>query len=264
MADDGQRTRDVDGRRQRILDFLQRETSAQVIELAERFGVSRMTVHRDLDALSEQGFIRKVHGGARARSLKLVETDFAQRCTVALAEKRAIVRTAAALVQPGQIVAIDDSSTCRMLADELAEIDGLTIITNALGILDRLHAVQHLTVIGLGGTYKPHYNGFFGMVTERAMRGLRANIVFISAQTIGEDAVFHPDELIAKNQRSFMAISDRRVLMANSQKFGATALHRVCDVAAFDAVVTDAGIDENELDRLRDAKLDVLVADPST
>ncbi|MBE7210542.1 MAG: DeoR/GlpR transcriptional regulator [Gluconacetobacter diazotrophicus] len=265
MAEDGQRGRDVDGRRQRILDYLQRETSAQVIELAERFGVSRMTVHRDLDVLSEQGFVLKVHGGARAAPLKRVETDYAQRSLTATAEKRAIARAAAALVQPDQVVAIDDSSTGALLAGTLAGTLGeggrLTVITNGLGAIERLQHEPAITVIGLGGSYLPHYHGFFGTLSEQNLRHLRADMVFISAQTIWQDAIFHPEEVIARNQRALLAVAERRVLLADNRKFGAPALHRVAALAEFDVVVTDAGLGAAELALLRDGDREIVVAD---
>lgn len=261
MGEDSQKVRGVDGRRQRILDLLLRETSAQVDELAERFGVSRMTVHRDLDALAEQGFVRKVHGGARVSSLHLVETEFVQRGTMAVAEKRAIARAAAALVQPGQIVVLDDSSTCTILAEQLAAVEPLTVITNGLGPLERLRGDQGKTVLCLGGTYKQHYHGFFGLVLEQATRGLRANTVFISAQSVWENTVYHPEEEVAKSKQDMLAIADQRVLLVNSQKFGATALHRVGAVAAFDVVITDPGISPLDLNKLRETKREVIVAD---
>jgi DeoR/GlpR family transcriptional regulator of sugar metabolism len=260
MGDDSKQGRGVDGRRQRILDYLLKETAAQVDELAERFGVSRMTVHRDLDALSEQGYIRKVHGGARVQSFTLVETEYAQRGTIAIAEKRAIARIAAQYVRPGQIVALDDSSTCTVLAEQLAPLQPLTIITNGLGPLERLCGDPGKTVICLGGTYKPHYHGFFGLVCEQATRSLRANTVFISAQSVWDNTQYHSEEEVGKTKQALRAIAEFRVLLVNSQKFGITALHRVGDLAEFDVVITDAGISGPDLDRLREEKLEVRVA----
>ncbi|MCB8879930.1 DeoR/GlpR transcriptional regulator [Acidisoma cellulosilytica] len=262
MGDDSQKVRGVDGRRQRILNYLLKETAAQVDELAERFGVSRMTVHRDLDALSEQGFVRKVHGGARVQSFTLVETDFAQRGTIATAEKRAIARLAAELVQPGQIIAIDDSSTSTFLAEQLAPISPLTVITNGLGPLERLRGDPGKTVICLGGTYYEHFHAFFGLVCEQAMRGLRANMAFISAQSIWDNTLYHSEEDVAKIKLTMASVATERVLMANSQKFGVTALHRFGDVADFDIIITDCGISAPDLDKLRETKLQIKLADP--
>lgn len=260
MGDDSQKPRGVDGRRQRILDYLLKETAAQVDELAERFGVSRMTVHRDLDALSEQGYIRKVHGGARVLSFTLVETDFAQRSTVAIAEKRAIARIAADYVRPGQIVALDESSTCTILAEQLAPLQPLTVITNGLGPLERLRGDPGKTVIGLGGTYKPHFHGFFGLVCEQAIRSLRANTVFISGQSVWDNTQYHSEEDVGKIKQALRSIAEFRILLVNSQKFGITALHRVGDIGEFDVVITDAGISGPDLDRLREEKIEIRIA----
>ncbi len=261
MGNDALKARGVDGRRQRILDYLLKETAAQVDELAERFGVSRMTVHRDLDVLSERGFVRKVHGGARVQSFSLAETEFAQRSMIATAEKRAIARLAAELVRPGQIVVLDDSSTSTFLAEQLAPIQPLTVITNGLGPLERLRGDAGKTVICLGGTYHQHYHGFFGMICEQAIRSLRANTVFLSAQSVWENGVYHPEEEVVKIKRALASIATQRVLLANSQKFGATALHRICDVSDFDIIITDRGIAAPDLDKLREANLQIRLVD---
>ena len=83
--------------------------SVGVDQLAARFDVSKMTIHRDLDELEESGFLRKVRGGASVQSSSRFESDYRYRENIASAEKERIAIAAAALVEPGQSVIIDDS-----------------------------------------------------------------------------------------------------------------------------------------------------------
>ena len=79
--------------------------------MATHFGVSRMTVHRDLKILEEQGIVRRVHGGVTVHSSSLVESTILYRSRLADAEKEAIARAAIEMVEPGQAIILDDSTT---------------------------------------------------------------------------------------------------------------------------------------------------------
>src|SRR5579885_1830442 len=98
-------------RRQHLIRHIIQVGSAQVDELAALFHVSRMTVHRDLDALEQQGIVRKVHGGVTVHPSNLVESNVLYRSQVAAREKEALVRAAAEYIEPGQAIILDDSST---------------------------------------------------------------------------------------------------------------------------------------------------------
>ena len=80
----------------------------------------------------------------------------------------------------------------------------LTVITNGLGPLERLRSDAGKTVICLGGTYKAHYHGFFGLVCEQATRSLRANTVFISAQSMWEKRGLSPEEEVGKIKQALL------------------------------------------------------------
>ena len=162
-----------DDRRQSIMDLLLEAGSASVEDMANRFGVSRMTIHRDLDDLEQAGLLRKVHGGASIESSPQFESDFRYRERVALGEKRAIAARAAGLVEPGQIVMLDDSSTVGAMAPLLLDLRPLTVITNNLAVINALSGVAGITLISLGGQFSKKFNGFFGIVAEEA-RGIMA------------------------------------------------------------------------------------------
>src|SRR5690606_18881126 len=102
--------------------------SASVEDMANRFSVSRMTIHRDLDDLEQAGLLRKVHGGASIESSPQFESDFRYRERIALNEKRAIAALAAGLVEPGQTIILDDSSTTGVMAPLLLDLRPLTVI----------------------------------------------------------------------------------------------------------------------------------------
>lgn len=231
-----------DTRRQEIVDLLMEAGSTTVDELSTRFGVSRMTVHRDLDDLEQEGLLRKVRGGASMQASGQFESDFRYRQRVATAEKLRVARAAAALIEPGQTILIDDSSTAAGLARYLGEVRPLTVITNGLAALDALTGIAGITLIAPGGQYNRKFHGFFGLLAEEGLRNLRADAAFLSTSAIQGDTAFHQDQEVVQTKRLMLAAATRRYLLVDHAKFGRTALHLLAPLARFDAVVTGADL----------------------
>lgn len=259
--DPGRSARAIETRRKLMLEQIVRSGSAQVEDLASRFGVSRMTVHRDLDALAERGTVRKQHGGVTLHESSSVESSFAYRSHLAERQKQAIARAAAELVHPGQTVMLDESTTTLCMAPHLSGKTPLTVITNGLAMIDRLKDAHGIRLVGLGGTCNTRLGAFFGLVCETAVASLRANILFMSTSAVHAAAACHQDEEVLKAKRAFMAASDARILIVDSSKFGVTALHRMAGLDAFDAVITDSGLPAENRDRLRDERVRLTVVD---
>ncbi len=230
-------------RRNQLLDYILNQGSAGMEDLVKHFGVSRMTVHRDLDALEREGVIRRIRGGASALPSPLYESDYRYRLRTATREKAALARAALAFVEPGQCVMLDDSTTVLALAELLPAHKPLTVITNSFGILDELRDTADISLIGLGGTYSRHYNAFFGLVCENAVAALRADVLFMSVSAVSGTTLFHQNEQIVKAKRAMMAAVSRRVLLIDHRKFGTTALNRLGELSEFDAVLTTQDLD---------------------
>jgi DeoR/GlpR family transcriptional regulator of sugar metabolism len=249
-------------RRRRILDYVMTHDGAQIDDLAARCAASRMTIHRDLNALAEQGLVRKVRGGVTTSSNGIVESSFLHRSRRAAAEKRAIAALAVTLIQPGDVVALDDSTTSRFLAERLAGVMPLTVVTNSLGIATMLSQRRDCHLVMLGGQYHPTFDAFLGLLCEQAIGALRANTVFMSVSAIHGLAAYHQEQDIVKAKHALMRIVDRRVLMVDSRKFGISALNHLADLSEFDIVITDSGLEAPMRARLRDAGIDLRIAGP--
>lgn len=240
-------------RRQAIMDILMETGSASVEDLAGRFAVSKMTVHRDLDDLEQAGLLRKVHGGASIQSSPQFESDFRYREKIAAEEKRRLAQHAATLIEPGQIIIIDDGSTAGSVADYLKDIRPLTVITNNLGVINKLAAVPGIDVISLGGQYSKKFNGFFGITTEEALRSLRADMAFLSSSAIHGASAFHQDQEVVQTKRQMIRSAAQTVLLVDHGKFGKSALHFLTGLDLFDTVLTGAEIDLAYEQDLKDA-----------
>ncbi len=252
----------TDARRQAIMDFLLERGSAGVDDIASRFMVSRMTVHRDLDQLEAEGLLRKVRGGATVQSSSQFESDFRYRARISTGEKAAIAAEAAGLVEPGQSLILDDGSTSAAVVPHLLERRPLTVITNNADAIRRLMGVQGVKLFALGGEYNRRFHGFFGLLTEQALTSVRADAVLLSTSSVADGTAFHQDQEIVKTKRAMIAAADRRHLLADSAKFDKTALHVLTALSDFDTVVSGAPLSARARAGIAEAGVALRIAEP--
>ncbi|HAI30464.1 MULTISPECIES: DeoR/GlpR family DNA-binding transcription regulator [unclassified Thalassospira] len=249
-----------DDRRQQILDALVRDGAVQLDELAETFGVSKMTIHRDFDDLESEGLLRRTRGGATIEPGSQFESDFRFRNLQGHELKERMARAALEWVEPGMTVMINDGSTAAVLGAMLPEKRPLTVITNNDAVMETLKAEPGITVIALGGKYSAKYNAWVGRVTEETLGSLRADIAFISTPAAGDGHVYHMDDDITRTKRRMMDGATRSVLLINHLRFDHTALHVLAPFFEFSAVITDAEPSEKASLQLSEAGIKLVIA----
>ncbi|HIC66555.1 MAG: DeoR/GlpR family DNA-binding transcription regulator [Paracoccus sp. (in: a-proteobacteria)] len=227
-------------RRQAIMDLLIAARAVDLDDLAGRFAVSKMTIHRDLDDLEQTGLLRKVRGGATVEAGIQFESDFRIRALQDAGAKARMAAAALHLVEPGMSVMVNDGSMAALLGTRLVERAPLTIITNNAAVIETLKDAPRITLIALGGAFDAKFNGFFGVVTEQALSRLRADLAFISTPAVSGLRAFHMSDAVVGAKRAMMDAAQRRVLLVNHARFGRSALHELAGLAEFDAIITDA------------------------
>lgn len=242
---------DSTARKQRILDLLLETGNATIDALAAHFAVSRMTIHRDANALAQQGLVEKLHGGLALRNRTATQKTVSYRTAHAREGKRAIIARAISLIRPEQILVLDDSTTVAEMLPLLPALAPLTIITNAMGVIQALAPYPDLRLICLGGDYNRPRNAFFGLICEQAAQGLHANTMFLSTSVVHDGTAFQNNPDIIKIKRILMEICDQTVLLVDSSKFRKGGLYRLAGLDAFDHVLTDAQIPPALHDRLK-------------
>ncbi|MGL5010498.1 MAG: DeoR/GlpR family DNA-binding transcription regulator [Paracoccaceae bacterium] len=247
-------------RQKAIMDLLVTARAVDTDDLAARFHVSKMTVHRDLDELERSGVLRKVRGGATVEPGTQFESDFCVRARQDGAAKARMAHAAAALVEPGMTVMVNDGSMAAELAGPLMNHAPLTVITNNAALVDALREAPALRLISLGGVYSAKYNGFFGVVTEGALARLSADLAFISTPAVTNLRAFHMDDEVVRTKRAMMDAAARSCLMINHTRFGRSALHELARLSDFDHIITDAPPDPAEVALLDGAGIGLTIA----
>ncbi len=247
-------------RRHAVSETVLKEGTVRIEDLAERFAVSLMTVHRDLDELESQGVLRKSRGMATAVSTSLIESSDMYRIGRQRAEKKALARAAMDYIEPGQAVFLDDSTTVRYMAEWLPEKTPLTIITNVLTLINELNEVRGISLVGLGGTYYNWCKSFMGRITTEEIRRLRTDILVMSTAAIVDGWCFHQQQETVETKRAMFESAAKRILLADHTKFEKRALYGMVHLTEFDHVIVDSGTSPEYVTRLRGEGVDVIVA----
>lgn len=248
------------GRRRAMTEAVMAEGSVRIEELAERFEVSLMTAHRDLDELVARGLLRKTRGIASAAPTSLIEASDVYRMNREADEKAAIALAAMDHVEPGQSIFLDDSTTVLRMAEHLSARTPLTVITYSLTLMNVLAGVQDLTLLGLGGEHHGWCNAFLGPATADEISRLRADTLILSAAAITDDIVFHQSRDMVETKQAMFDSAARRILLVDHTKFERRALHGFVKLTDFDTVIVDSNTGAAHLDRLRAKGVDVRVA----
>jgi DeoR/GlpR family transcriptional regulator of sugar metabolism len=247
-------------RKQAIMALLVTSRVMSVDDLALRFDVSRMTIHRDLDDLEAAGLLRKVRGGATVEAGTQFESDFRIRALQDGEAKARMARAAAHLIEPGMTVMVNDGSMAAELAAPLLALRPLTVITNNAALIDRLRDESGIRLIALGGIYNPKYNGFFGVVTEAALSSLRADVAFISTPAVTDLRAFHMDDEVVRAKRAMMEAAGLTCLLINHKRFGRPALHALAHLRDFEHIITDDSPPADQLAMIAAAGLTLTIA----
>ena len=247
-------------RRQSMTETVMAEGSVRIEDLAERYGISLMTAHRDLDELVSRGILRKTRGIASAAPTSLIESSDVYRSSRQSIEKRALALAAMRFVEPGQAIFFDDSTTVLQMAPFLPSAVPLTVITNSLTMMNELKGVRDLTLLGLGGQYYNWCNAFMGRMTMHEISQLRADTLFMSMSAITDDIVFHQFLEMVDTKRAMFDSASTRILLADNTKFDRRALHVFSPLTDFDIVIVDDGTPPVHIARMRDKGINVVVA----
>lgn len=256
---DSRQTRQL-ARQQAITDVVIAEGTVRIEQLVERFGISLMTVHRDLDELENRGILRKGRGVATATSTSLIESSDVYRSSRQSEEKEALALAAMEFVEPNQAIFLDDSTTVMHMAKHLPAKAPLTVITNVLTLINELSGARGITLLALGGEYYNWCSAFMGRMTTDAIANLRADTAIMSTSAITDDIAFHQTVATVDTKRAMFDSAKTRILLADHTKFERRAVHAIVPLARFDIVIVDSGTRAEHVKRLRAQGINVVVA----
>ncbi len=259
---DGARTLPARIRRDRMLELLRELEFVRVGDLAHQFEVSEVTVRADLNALEQRGHLRRVRGGAVPRAITPAERRFEEAEIAAAAQKRAIGRAAAELIESGDTIILDVGTTTTAVAHALAErteVTEVTVFTSSLTIAMALErADPRVTVVITGGTLRTKQHSLVEPLAGLVLGSINAGKAFIGCNGIDiERGITNVNLPETEIKHRILAASQQRVVCADSSKVGQVALAHVCDLDDIDLLITDDEGDPELIAALRNDGLNV-------
>lgn len=251
-------------RRQLILDRVRTDGGVRVSDLGTELDVSDMTIRRDLAVLAEQGLVRKTHGGATvAEPAATEEPGFLAKSQLQRSEKAAIAAAAAALVEPGDAIAISAGTTTLAVAQHLLEVPDLTVVTNSVPAAELFHTAgrSDQTILLTGGMRTPS-DALVGPLAEAALRQLHVNTTILGVHGMSRDSgLTTPNLQEAQTNRALIACGRRLVVVADHTKWDVVGISSMAPMEAVDLLVTDAGSTPEQLATVRDVVAAVSVVE---
>jgi DeoR/GlpR family transcriptional regulator of sugar metabolism len=247
-----------------ILDRVRATGGVRVTDLAAQFGVSDMTIRRDLDMLAERGLLAKVHGGATLVDPGATdEPGFAAKSARQQTEKAAIAARAAALVSAGGAVALSAGTTTVELARRLVDVAGLTVVTNSIPAADVFYRDGRgdQTVILTGGVRTPS-DALVGPVAVAAVRTLHVDLLFLGVHGMSERTGYTtPNLMESDTNRALISAAAHVVVLADHTKWGTVGISSMAELSEAQVVVCDAALPAPARETLAGHGVELLIAD---
>ena len=241
-------------RRNLIIQKLHEEKRVVVSELSQLFGVSEETIRRDLDKLDKEGIAIKSYGGAVINEDFNIELPFNVRKNRNVSEKHRMAGIAASLVNNGDHIFLDASSTAVFIAKALKEKERLTVLTNSVEILIELSDVTGWTILSTGGVLQEDLLAFTGSRTEEAIRSYYMDKVFFSCKALDPvRGVMESREELACVKKTIMSAGKKKILVVDSSKYDQSAFAVCGDLRLVDTVITDSRPTDAWAERFREA-----------
>lgn len=233
-------------RRGQITALVRDEGSVRVTDLAQRFGVSEVTIRTDLDHLEREGKLVRDRGGALPVVMTRTVTSLPgldHRMNLHIEVKRRIAAAAARRVQAGQSLILDAGTTAIEMIPHLAMLEGLTIVTNALNVALAATAHTAANVILLGGSVGRDSGSTLGSRTEEMLKELLVDHLFLGVQAMDlVHGVTDTNLDIAQIKRAMIRSARRVTLLGDSSKWSTSGMVRVAPLTAAQVLITDHGL----------------------
>lgn len=258
-------TPEAEKRREQILAELSQQRMVRVTDLSARFGISDVSIRRDLERLEMLGLLKRVHGGAVAMPGSVAGQGYQTRLQQRVREKERIGLAAAALIHSGERVIFDSGTTVLQVARHLPGhllMDGnLTVITSSLPVVRELGPWKGVDLILLGGIYLSEYDVVVGPQTIDNLKGLNADKLILGADGLTfSHGITTSNLLEAEVDQAMVRAAREIIVVADSSKIGVIGLTSIMPLTEINTLITDSSAPADFVARLQEGGVNVILA----
>jgi len=250
-------------RRMKIMQMLSEKNQVFVNDLSTNFGVSEVTIRNDLKQLEDKKLLIRARGGAMSIT-QTVSTDLhlGEKHRMNISEKVRIGKAAANLIIENDTVIIDSGTTTLEIVKNLnPAVNNVTIVTNALNIVNHLISNEHINLIVPGGILRKKSLSLIGPLAERNFKNLYVDKVFLGVDGFDTmKGISTPIIEEAYLNQVMIDVASEVIVVTDSSKFHRKSLAFICSLDRIKTVITDSGILEKDRKLLEDANIKVIIA----
>lgn len=242
-------------RREIIKRKISTEQRVLIQDLCEEFNTSPVTIRKDLDALEQEGILKRVHGGGILNKAIEVDLSISEKEKVHLKEKERIANFAVNLIQEGDIIILDSGFTAIHIARRLKFRSRIKIITSGLNVANEIVGSENELIL-TGGVFNLSTFGLSGVFAENVIQSTVADRLFLGVDGVDFEkglTAFNYEE--AKLNQLMIRSASETILIADSSKFGKKTMGYIGKIEDVDRVITDKGIRPEYLEKLKKLKV---------
>ena len=226
-------------RRNAIREQLQERKSVTITDLAARLNVTKETIRRDLRAMEEEGELIRTHGGAYILEGVQNDIDISTRQVTLTGEKEIIAHKCNALIQNGDLIYLDSSTTAWFIARRIAERK-VTVLTTSLEIANILSASKTVSLYVIGGEFSPASRSFGGDGAVRNLMRYFVDKAFVSTRSVSmEYGLTDTNDNAAAMHRIALEHAKQRYLAVDHSKLDNNSFSAVCPLEYLTGIVMD-------------------------
>ncbi len=226
-------------RREEIKNIIYEKKSVLVTDMAKLFNVSSETIRRDLDSLSQEGFLIKSYGGATLSNRVMGNSSQQLRKEIFVEEKRKIAKKAAEFINPNDCIFLDQSTTVLSLCNEIERMP-LVVVTNSLQVIEMLSPRENIKLVCTGGVLDRQEQAFTGLETINYLKNHYVDKSFLSCKMLSiERGASDIDEHVSEIRRNIIKYSEKSFLLVDHTKIGGSAYISSFDVGDVDYIISD-------------------------
>lgn len=248
-------------RQEKIVEELNKKGIIKVSELSKELHVTEKTIRMDLEMLESEGFLKRVHGGAVLPVGDEEILPIKERQAKFHKEKRLLAKEALRRIAPGDTILLDGGSTTSELADLLGDYP-VTVITNDIKIANLLLDKDKVELLVIGGTKIGSSSSLVGSSSVKMLEGIHVNQLFIGSTGVDlKNGLTVFNSLHGDWKKQIMTRARKTTLLADSTKFGRTALIQFASIQDVDEIITDSKLDPAIKKELDDASIPLTIVE---